>query len=341
MKINTAVVRVRETTPSWTTAVSLMSAAILVAGSSLVFRRRTAMKYRSVDKHRDEERGVVADRRIEEERGNAVDAHEDATLDAYLTYMAALMLDKGLTTSLQGDIVRDVARTQTLTVLRRLSPARQAIVLMFLYDADLIQSGTTGDGPIVDLRGCDMPGINLGYLPGIQLPETNLEGANGQGGSLEGADLEGAILAGANLTGTILDRAVLRHADLEAADVEVAYLVEADLANANLGETRLKGTTLKHASLRGADLTKADLDGAILSGADLSEATLTGANLTGARGLTDEQLQSVRPSRGVTLPDGSIRDLPLPISPARLSTASASSSRPHRTTQRPWRRATR
>jgi hypothetical protein len=54
------------------------------------------------------------DRRIREDRALAEDAREDATLDAYVAKMSALILDRALLEAPPGSAVRQVARTATL-----------------------------------------------------------------------------------------------------------------------------------------------------------------------------------------------------------------------------------
>ena len=72
------------------------------------------------------------DRRIAADRAAAEEASQDATLRGYLDQMSGLMLDRNLLSSKPGDAVRAVARTVTLTALRRLNGERKAEVVQFL-----------------------------------------------------------------------------------------------------------------------------------------------------------------------------------------------------------------
>ena len=72
------------------------------------------------------------DRRIDADQAAAEEARRDATLQAYLDEMSGLMLDKKLLTSKESDAVRAVARTVTLTALRRLNGERKGEVVRFL-----------------------------------------------------------------------------------------------------------------------------------------------------------------------------------------------------------------
>ena len=177
---------------------------------------------------------------------------QDTTLNDYLQRMSDLMLSKALLSSKEGDPVRSVARTLTLTTLPRLDGARKADVVRFLVEAELITGAST---------------------------KIDLEGANLKGAILVGADLNLVNFGDADLMG-----ADLWYADLKGANLEDANLRGADLRSANLEDADLSGSAdLTGADLRGANLEDADLRDAYLTGADLHGAILRGAKLKGAR----------------------------------------------------------
>src|SRR6186997_754935 len=96
----------------------------------------SATQTRSDNKRED--RRIAADnkrddRRIAADRAAAEEARRDATLQAYLDQMSGLMLDKKLLTSQRGDAVSAVARTVTLTALRRLDGQRKGQVVRFMW----------------------------------------------------------------------------------------------------------------------------------------------------------------------------------------------------------------
>ena len=178
---------------------------------------------------------------------------QDATLQAYLDEMSGLMLDKKLLTSKPGDAVRAVARTVTLTALRRLDSERKGEVARFLVEAKLLEDPGVIDALNMDLEGAD----------------------------LEGADLTGAVLRGATLRGANLKGAFLESTNVGGANLENADLEGADLASALLRYASLRGASLRGAELDDADLTGADLTGAVLTGTNLRDAL----SLEGAKGL--------------------------------------------------------
>jgi len=215
---------------------------------------------------------------------------QEAVLETYLGRMGDLLLHENLLESghayhdlsLQGkpveavdDRVQDVARTQTLTALRRLDGGRKAAIVQFLYESSLIDKDRT----CVDLREAN-------------LYKANLYKANLRGAHLRGAHLSKAFLMNADLREANLRDADLRDADLSDADLSDTVLSGADLRDADLSDPVLRGADLRGAVLRGAVLSGADLRGAVLSGAvlrgtDLSGADLSGADLRGADGLPD------------------------------------------------------
>ena len=222
---------------------------------------------------------------------------QDATLQAYLDQMSGLMLDRKLLTSKESDAVRAVARTVTLTTLRRLDGSRKGEVVRFLAEARLIPADTVGRARVglleADLAGADLKDASLG---GINLAGAHLEGADLSGAWLPVADLTNAKLARANLTGADLSNAELNlKADLRGATLRDAGLAYADLTYADLIGADLTGVDLEGANLTGANLTGANLTGALLLNAVFTDADLTDANLTdvkradliGAKGLPE------------------------------------------------------
>lgn len=202
---------------------------------------------------------VITEQRLQEE-----------ALQSYLDKMTELLLNKRLRLS-ADDEERAVARTRTLTVLRRLDEVRKGIVIRFLHESGLIQSP---EG-IVSLLGADV----------------------------RRASLRGAYLKGADLRGIDLSRADLREAFLIEARISGAHLNESRLSGAYLNEANLSASILSGADLRRAILKRATMVGTILSGANLTEANLEGANLELSVVLS-EQLARVKSLKGAIMPDG-------------------------------------
>ena len=178
---------------------------------------------------------------------------QDATLQAYLDQMSGLMLDKKLLVSEFNDPVRAVARSVTLTALRRLDGERKAAVVRFLYEADLLhtyEADVHPTSPVVLLQ-------RTADLSGTDFRRAALSGAELSGVDLSGADFSFAVLNNANLVLSRLRHAQLSRANLTDVDLTGADLTGADLSFANLIRTDLAGAHLKDANLRGAQLADA------------------------------------------------------------------------------------
>lgn len=232
----------------------------------------------------------LAKERAEIDRFTAEERNQERALGEYFDRMSELLLDYNLKDSEEESIHREVAKTRTLTVLRRLNGDRKGNVLKFLCDSGLANS-KYGNDPIINLSMADLGGANLAganlkevNLSRVSLYEADLIAANLEEANLEEANLEGARLQGAKLQNANFDSAKLNMANLAGADLGGASLVGASLLAADL-----QGTEFHDADLRGTELLGVDLKWAYFQGADLQEANLTGANLDGVN-FTDAKL---------------------------------------------------
>jgi uncharacterized protein YjbI with pentapeptide repeats len=256
------------------------------------------------DRRRADHDRQLAEQRATSEREIAKDNQRQVTLEAYFDRMTALLLANNLRESSDGDEVRSIARTRTLTVLRELDGKRRGQVLQFLYELNLIN----GDKPIVDMRFADLRELDLPYahLENISLPEANLRKSN-----LHSAKLCGANFNLADLDEIVLDWADLRNANLHCglskAEIRAARLDGAILAGANL-----HGASLINSSLVGADLRYANLkykneylgEGADnIDRANLGLAKMSQCNLSGAK-IDPAQLAGVQSLAGAIMPNG-------------------------------------
>jgi hypothetical protein len=210
----------------------------------------------------------------------ASDNQQETALQAYLSEMSGLLLEKHLRESKEGDEVRTIARVLTLTILPRLDAKRKYHVLQFLYESKLIENGKS----VIDMSGTDLSRASLSNanLKEADLREANLSGANLSGANLNGADLRLTNLRLANLRSIKLVQADLRSADLHGADLSAGGII-----------LDFPGT---------ASPLKI---GANLFEANLKETDLSGTNLSGAT-VTFEQLYEAKSLQGATMPDGSI-----------------------------------
>jgi hypothetical protein len=182
--------------------------------------------------------------RTRQDRAIALDARRDATLEAYLNRMSGLILDRDLLRTPASSDARVVARTLTLTTLRRLDAARKAELVLFLEEARLI----TNHGP----SRTKEPRDPVCRPPGCIVRDPPIAGYYDSVVSLDGADLRGLPLSHQYVMSANLSGADLRHADFDGTG----------LYDVNLSGADLRGASFRSAHIRAGDLTDARLDGA-------------------------------------------------------------------------------
>ena len=182
----------------WLELFGTLAVPILIAGLAYQFQRR--------DKERERKR---AEQQANLEREIAKNNLAEEAIQAYLKSMAEILLDEGLTKKLFPDnksnssdndnSVRDIARTLTITILRRLElegdkerQERQERIIAFLKDAKLY--------PFIFIKA-HLSEINLsGAYLRTNLQQAYLKKANLLGADLKGANLHGAVLLDAKIT---------------------------------------------------------------------------------------------------------------------------------------------
>ncbi len=251
---------------------------------------------REIAKEREETNRQIAKERDETERKIAEGRAQDQRLRAYLDRISELLLDRQLGDAEQvKDEVKALARTLTLTTLRRLDGERKAEVVRFLYEAGLI--GNKESEAIVSLRDADLKGLTLA---GLKLNNINLSRANLENSHLLEVDLSYSNLSNANISNSYLSRASLIGANLNGTNLTKSYLGIAILRYADL-----RGAILVKTHLMGAELREANLGGAYLDDALLKRANLRGADLEGSTAMV-AQLMEARLDANTTLPDGTL-----------------------------------
>jgi len=223
---------------------------------------------------------AIIQERTRTDREIAAEQQREQRLQLYLDRMSDLLLNYGLQASQLGDRVQAAAQTRTLTALRALDEYRKAIVLQFLYDSRLIDSGMA----LVSLGRADLSGLDLQKVSLNQsdLREANFSKANLRKADLFSSNLYGTDLSGANLYGAALFKAILLGANGDNATLTRADLSEADLSGASLRESVMQYALLCGASLIGTDFRGANLTGADFSSTDSRTTDLSGADFTGA-----------------------------------------------------------
>jgi uncharacterized protein YjbI with pentapeptide repeats len=248
----------------------LLIVPLALAGGALWWEWRQRTMEQAFEKDRLEKDREIARERREQDLKIAEEKRYDATLEAYLDRMTALLLKEGLGSSETSERVMRIARTRTLAVLARLDGSRKRQVIQFLKEANLIRSGS----PYINLMGADLQETDF---RNADLRETHLQKTN-----LNGADLRDATLWKANLQEASLLAVKMDRVYMQKTDLRQAILNDLDLSGADLRESDLRWAKLNGAKLRGCKLKGADLREAILVGADYEEGDLEDVDLRGA-----------------------------------------------------------
>jgi uncharacterized protein YjbI with pentapeptide repeats len=208
------------------------------------------------------------------DRSRGENSRQDATLDAYFKEMGDLILDRELQSAPPHAAVHELARTLTLTTVRRLDAERKGDVIWFLAEAGLLnrpkntqQAKNGPDTPPVDVGGADFRGADLrgGRLVGTVLDDTDLGGARFDGTELRDASFFGADLHGASFDHSTLNHVLFQDADLSAAALshtsiqdssfEDSCLTKASFAGAQFDYEPKKQTTFEGAQGRDIDFS--------------------------------------------------------------------------------------
>ena len=192
---------------------------------------------------------------IETRQENIADQRaKQEILSTYFEQMKTLLLSEGLRESAADSEVRSVARAITVTTIRELDSDRNALIISFLKESNLIRKAE---------------GENSNALP-------ILSSLNFSNAKLREVDFRDVDLRSANFSGAYIHKALFQNADLRDADFNSANLSEANFRGADLSDAFLAWSDLSYASLADADLR-----GATIADADFKRAYLADADLRG------------------------------------------------------------
>jgi uncharacterized protein YjbI with pentapeptide repeats len=214
-----------------------------------------AFEFSSIQNRRQNERETrEAERERTLARATALNDARESALRAYLDQMADLLINRHLARS-PSESVRQVARSSTMTLLRRLDGKRKGFVIRFLADSGLIETDT----PSVGLRDAD---LRRAQLRNAMFVNTNFGGAD-----MRDADLRGSTFVNSRWEETHLHRADFRGADLSAPFFLGTKMRHADFRHAHLYRARFEKANLRRADFSDATLARPVLIRSCISGA--------------------------------------------------------------------------
>ncbi len=173
----------------WNWLQLLIIPVVLIVGAVAFSLQQSQISLQVSQQQRQNELNIAATQYANDQH-LAEDQQLATVLQMYLDRMSDLLLNPNIhTRGQQGDDIRLLARTRTLTTLQQLDGPRKAIVLQFLYSGGLIkrQDPTSSNvDPIVNLDGAD---LSATYLSNANLSGADLTGVNLSRANLKGADL--------------------------------------------------------------------------------------------------------------------------------------------------------
>lgn len=131
-------------------------------------------------------------------------------------------------------------------------------------------------------------------LVNCHLPRTNLNYVNLAGSNMNSANISQSSLIESNLENARLNQTNFENSNLNQANLKGAYASGANFNDAFLIKTQFENAFLIKANFNNAFLMESNLQNCYLMGADLENASLYKADLRGAKGLTVEQLSTVK-----------------------------------------------
>lgn len=198
------------------------------------------------------------------QRSITLDERREDTLRAYLQDMSELLIQRRLGSSDQLSPTRSVARTLTLTTLRRLDGIRKGVLIRFLSESQLIKDWRTGSRRAEPAP----PGRPPAALPETVIPVSPVI-------DLAGADLRNLVMNGAVMS----EGAAFAGADLRHAQFRNAVIVQPNFMYADLRYADFSGATLDKVA---ATVAPTGLAWTCLSGTRFVETTLFGVTISGA-----------------------------------------------------------
>jgi hypothetical protein len=323
----------------WDAAQLLLIPAILLV-ATFVFNEWQTDRDNARDDTIRKAQAEAADRQAQSDQLLAVDEQRERVLQDYFDEMSGLVLHEGLIQSRPGSDVRVVARTRTLSAVRRLDGERKGSLLQFLVEGHLVNR----HHPIVELRGADLSEVTLPFadLRHVSLEEVNLTQANLPWAKLQDSDLtfanaSNACLAWSNLDHAILDDAKFAGANLEGVTLNWAGTTKPEYSRKAIRqiqrEERLEsekaGVEVKLATPLGVDFQNAFLAMADGRHTQLAAGIYWGAVISGEKGTRFPIAGKDTTFRGASLDDakfvseeGALND-PRHVSPDYLLTPDA------------------
>lgn len=200
------------------------------------------------------EEKAKTDRKIAEVR------NQEIILGEYFDRMSDLLIEKQIHGSESDSVVRDVARTRTLSVLRRIYPDRKAIVLKFLYESELIIKKQERE-PLITLKDADLQGLELEKTEFFDI------------------DLSGANLFLAKFKDVRFINSNLNDIDFSNSSVEFCFFNNVELMNSVFDFIKLNNVSFDKCNFNGFSSKAMEIINSSIINSDLSNAEIKSAEI--------------------------------------------------------------
>ena len=183
--------------------------------------------------------------------------NQEEILQKYLDDIEKLILDNKLNDDDDNNQARVIAQVKTLTVLRRLTSQLgndKAIILQFLYDAELIVSQDDCDGLSQDsklnLESCDFTKVDLqnAFFKGLSLVNVDFKKSN----------FTNSYFVKSNFLASNFSEANLQNTNFESSYLIAVFFIKTNLKNANFQNTNLTDVKLEGANIEGANFYQSE-----------------------------------------------------------------------------------
>ena len=199
-----------------------------------------------------------------EQNNNPTNETTEYNISTYINKLTKMISEDGLRKGGDASVI-NVAQTETVSALKKLSYVGRKRVMQFLEENNLV--------------GQD----------GVNFYRADFEGANLEGIYFKFVDLRNANLKNTNLTDAIFFKCDLKGADFHNSNAAKIGFVESKLKDAKFSDANLQNSNFFAGGpfFRGIDFTNADMNGArfidvYLYGIDFTDADLSGVNFRGS-----------------------------------------------------------
>lgn len=210
-----------------------------------------------------------------------LEKQQQDSLQTYLDYMTALILDRNLRSATSESDIASIAAARTHATLRMLDGVRKGIVIRFLVEVGLIINTEIVDekivacSPVLNLEGADLSNMkltDLNFWQGVVFHRSNLSNAI----------FERTGFSRSSFWGSKIDKADFSTCELIGANFAHVNMSNTNFSHTNASEIVFGLATIKNSDFKNSILLEGMFDKANLENVLFSKSWFCGANFTGS-----------------------------------------------------------